>query len=137
MPFLGESLLDPLMEFLVARQPTHVVTHHPKDDHVGHRRVFSFVTRAIEQAMAAGDLKQRPGLYASLVYFRRLQWPPEGHSFLSRDIRERPYGFDIARFSLTEQEFQRKRRACMIFTPLPSQAYINSYMKRDEIFWRA
>ena len=137
MPFYGESLLDVLRELLVVRQPTHVFTHHPKDDHADHRAVFSFVTRAIDQAMAAGDLEQKPGLYASLVYFKRLQWPPGGDSFLSTDIRERTYGFDIIRFPLTEEEFERKRKACMIFTPLLSEAYMNSYMKRDEIFWRA
>jgi LmbE family N-acetylglucosaminyl deacetylase len=136
MPFFGESLLEVLVEFLVAHQPTHVFTHHPKDDHADHRAVFSFVTGAVDQAMAAGDLRQRPALYASLVYFKRLQWPPEGDSFLSREIRERSYGFDIVRFPLTEEEFERKRRACMIFTPLLSEAYMNSYMKRDEVFWR-
>jgi LmbE family N-acetylglucosaminyl deacetylase len=136
MPFYGESLLEVLVEFLVARQPTHVFTHHPKDDHADHRAVFYFVTKAIEQAMATGDVRHRPDLYASLVYFKRLQWPPEGDSFLIPDIRERSYGFEIVRFPLTEEEFERKRQACMIFTPLLSKAYMTSYMKRDEVFWR-
>ena len=70
------------------------------------------------------------------MYFRRLQWPPKGESFLSPEISERPYGFEIVRFPLTEQEFERKRQACQIFTPLLSEAYMDSYMKRDEIFWR-
>jgi len=136
MPFFGESLLEVLMEFLVARQPTHVFTHHPKDDPADHRAVFAFAKRAVDQAMAAGHLKQKPDLYASLVYFQRLPWPPEGDSYLTPDITGRSYGFDIVQFPLTEEEFERKRQACMLFTPLLSKAYINSYMKRDEIFWR-
>ncbi|MBM3303441.1 MAG: PIG-L family deacetylase, partial [Deltaproteobacteria bacterium] len=114
MPFYGESLLEVIMESLVVGQPTQVFTHHPKDDHSDHRAVFSFVTRAIEQAVTTGDLKQKPDLYASLVYFKRLQWPPEGTSYLSPDIRERSYGFDIVQFPLTKEEFERKRQACMI-----------------------
>jgi LmbE family N-acetylglucosaminyl deacetylase len=136
MPFFGESLLEVLTEILVARQPTHIFTHHPKDDHADHRAVFSFVTKAIDRAVETGGLSRRPPCYGSLVYFRRLQWPPKGHSFLSQDISERSYGFEIVRFPLAEKEFERKQQACRIFTPLLSTAYIDSYMKRDEIFWR-
>jgi LmbE family N-acetylglucosaminyl deacetylase len=136
MPFFGQSLLAVLKEFLVVRQPTHVFTHHPKDDHPDHRAVYAFAKRAVDQTMAAGDLRQRPELYASLVYFQRLEWPPEGDSFLTPEIQARPYGFEIVRVPLSESEFERKRQACMIFTPLLSVDYITSYMKRDELLWR-
>jgi len=133
MPFFGESLVAVMKELLVRTRPTHVLTHHPKDDHFEHRAV-AFLTRQ-SVAAAVPETQVQPELYGSLVYHQRLKWPPAGDTFMSPEVRESPFGTGAVLLGLTEDERRTKQDACNVFIPTLSEAYIGSYMKRDEIFW--
>ena len=75
-------------------------------------------------------------MLASLVYYKRLGWPIVGDTFLAAEVREHPFGLDIARLELSADERARKEQACEAFIPTLPEDYIKSYMKRDEVFWR-
>lgn len=118
-------------------QPTHVFTHHPQDDHRDHRATAFFANRAIEVAWAHARLARRPDLFAMLGYYVRLRWPPRGDSFVTPEVEQYPFGLELAQFELRRDELRRKKEACQTSVPTLSQAYIDSYMKKDEAFWRA
>ncbi len=130
MPLIGAPLVSALAELLVDARPTHVITHHPADDHSDHRATAFFVRRALEATTG------EPEVLGSLVYYRRLGWPVEGDTYLTPEVEQYPFGFDMGRLELSDDERARKERACEIFVPTLPRDYINSYMKQDEIFWR-
>jgi len=130
MPFFGEALVSALAELLGQLRPTHVFTHHPRDDHRDHRATASFAREAV------GALDRRPDLLAMLGYYKRLTWPPPGDSFFTSEVADHPFGLGLVQFELTPEEHQRKKQACQLFVPTLRQEYIDSYMKRDEVFWR-
>lgn len=130
LPFFGEALVAAIAELLGQIQPTHLFTHHPKDDHRDHRATAFFAREVVEK------LACRPDLLAMLGYYKRLTWPPPGECLLSDEVADHPFGLDIVQFELTAQEHERKKQACQLFVPTLRQEYIDSYMKRDEVFWR-
>ena len=99
-PFFGEAFLGILKEVIASVQPTHVLTHHPKDDHDEHRAVAFFVKRAVSELVAEQKLAA-PELYASLVYFPRVEWPPAGDTFLGGSFATLALAADALRFELT------------------------------------
>ena len=136
LPLFGEAVVDALAELLGQVRPTHVFTHHPKDDHRDHRATSFFARTAVAAAVSKGGLPSRPEVLAMLGYYKRLVWPPSGDSFLTEEVAHHPFGFDVVRFALAPDEHERKQRACQRFVPTLRQDYIDSYMKRDEVFWR-
>ena len=138
-PFFGETLLDILKELITRLAPTHVFTHHPRDDHPDHRAMAFFVKKAVSDLVAAGRLEQAPKTYAGLVYFSRIQWPPAGDTFLSAEFQALSFSPSAIRFELTPEELEKKRETCTAFAPTLSEAlgedYIRSYMKNDELYW--
>ena len=136
LPFFGESVVSVLKELVIRTHPTHVITHHQKDDHFEHRSVAFLTRKAVAEAVDEGAFQQGPGMYASLVYHKRLDWPPKGDTFMTEQLEASPFGSNAVLFDLTKEEFERKAEACMIFVPTLSETYIRSYIKKDEIFWR-
>jgi len=137
-PFLGAPLMDLLEQLLVARQPTHVFTHHPGDDHGDHRATASFVTTAVDNLVSSGRLHSRPDVCVFLTYLTRAGWPREGESFGGvREVMSDPDMGDPVLFGLTPTEQEEKRRVCIAaFALTQGEDYIESYMKADELFWR-
>ena len=137
MPFFGEAVVEALASLLVAAAPTQVLTHHPKDDHRDHRATAFFASRAVAKASVADARAAHPDVYAFMVYYRRLNWPPEGETLLTSVVERHDLGATPLRFALTDSERERKTTACnSAFVPTLSADYIASYMKRDELFWQ-
>jgi len=115
----------------VARlRPALVLTRLPQDDHADHRAVSFFAQRA------CAGIDPPPALHAVLVYYRRFVWPPTGSYFYSEEIA---CAFPVlvgGQFLLTEAEHALKRAASQVFVPTLSAAYIESNMKKDEVYWR-
>ncbi len=130
MPFFGEALEGALKKLLSDLRPALVLTHHPKDDHADHRAVSFFVRRA------CASLDPKPASYATLVYYRRFVWPPAGDYFYSQEIANAFPGLTGEQFLLTEAEATLKRAASQVFVPTLSAEYIQSNMKKDEVYWR-
>jgi len=130
MPFFGETLQATLASLLAQLRPTLVLTHHPKDDHADHRAVSFFARQA------CASLEPQPALHAVLVYYRRFVWPPAGEHFYSDEIARAFPGILGEQFRLTEAEYALKRAASQVFVPTLSAAYIESNMKKDEVYWR-
>ena len=136
MPFCGAALVSSIAKVLAAARPTHVFTHHPRDDHRDHRATAFFARQAVAEALTQGALLSRPNVLALLGYYKRLAWPPKGDTFLTSEIAVHPFGLDLVHHELSDGERARKRLACQVFVPTLPQGYIDSYMKRDELFWR-
>ncbi|GIV06293.1 MAG: hypothetical protein KatS3mg016_1868 [Fimbriimonadales bacterium] len=76
-PYIAPALIADLRRVIAAFQPTRVFTTHPLDDHEDHTAAALFTREAIEQALAAGELAQKPTLYYYIVH--RGDWPlPQG-----------------------------------------------------------
>ena len=136
MLFYGETLLAALEELLVVLQPRVILTHHPKDDHLDHRAVSFFARKAASRLHRRKGLKHAPRVYAPLVYYRACRWPTRGDYFYTEQIAHRFPRLKAHQFCLTDEEFERKKEACMTFTPTLSVKYIRSNMKKDEVVWR-
>ncbi len=139
-PFCGEAFLALLKEIIVNLNPTHILSHHPKDWADEHRAMAFFANKAASELVAEGRLQRRPRTYASLIYLTHVQWPPAGESFLSPELKKLSFGAGAIQFQLSREELQRKREACKIFEPTLAEVlgedYFPSYMKNDELYWK-
>jgi LmbE family N-acetylglucosaminyl deacetylase len=130
LPFFGQSALNVLKDILAEAQPTHVLTHHRKDDHPDHRAVAFFTQKTIEELCREKQLKAPPKVFHFLVYSCRYHWAyaPGAEPLLSSMGR-------TMELKLTDEEKRRRYEACLSFAGVLGQHYIEKAVQgKDEYY---
>lgn len=135
-PYTALALTDDLRRVIAEFQPTRVFTTHPLDDHEDHTAAALFTREAIEQAMNAGELAQKPALYYYLVH--RGDWPlPQG------EYRHRPLAPPLGllnqawfSFPLSHTAQERKRAALQAHESQYAlmARFLSSFLRQNELF---
>lgn len=135
-PYTAPALIADLRRAIVEFQPTRVFVTHPLDDHEDHTAAALFTHEAIEQALAAGELTQKPTLYYYIVH--RGDWPLPQGEFRNRPLTP-PLGLiDEAwlSFSLSHTAQERKRAALQAHESQYAlmARFLSSFLRQNELF---
>jgi LmbE family N-acetylglucosaminyl deacetylase len=136
LPFYGQTVKNLIKELVLRIAPTHIFTHHDKDNLPDHRGVVSLTESAVEEVKKT-RLSIKAGVYKMLVYYRKdkWKWPPPGKTFDDSFIRNDMRKFKTVNYKLSPVTLNRKKECCLVFTPMQPEEYILKYMKTNEIFW--
>ena len=135
-PFFGESFFALVGEVIYLTSPTHIFTHSSRDRHSDHRALNWFVKRAAADALADGLLDSPPAVFEWLTYHTRVKWPPPGRIIPLAAARRLPVTGECVDFRPTRAEVRIKAQAWRCHLPSHGSAYVNRWMKENEIFWR-
>lgn len=133
-PYVGESILDDLVNILTRFKPTKIFVTLSSDANVDHQAAFLFVQVA---AWETQDVIGRPEIYSYLVHSPR--WPaPKGYrpdlglepprSFKSSSVRWFTLGLD-------QEQVETKRQAVSKYhSQMYNPGYLLAFARKNELF---
>ena len=135
--FFGYSLAQVVAEIVERCQPTHVFTHQSQDRHPDHRAMTFFVKAAISELLLDHRLAGVPAIFEYLTYHTRLKWPANpGARIAAQRAIELGLPGRVVDFRLSPEEVAIKNKAQECFVPILGRAYMDPWMRSNEIYWR-
>jgi LmbE family N-acetylglucosaminyl deacetylase len=137
VPFFGAMLVELIAELLERYQPTHIFTHQCQDRHPDHRGLTFLVKKAAVDLMLENRLAT-PAVFEYLTYHTRLKWPANpGPAIDAHKAQELGLPGQVVDFKLYRREETVKNEAQECFVPILGRAYMDPWMRSNEIYWHA